>query len=124
MPHAGDAPWQKYGDRMNSRTMRRRFVAALFRGLAVVWPILSGLLAIIVVLGIAVGRIERWSVGESIYFAFVSALTVGYGDFAPEAAASRLLAVLIGICGVLTTAVLAAVAVKALPSSDGTGADA
>ncbi len=109
---------------MNSRTMRRRFFAGLFHGLAVVWPILSGLLAMIVVLGITAGLIERWSVGQSIYFAFVSGLTIGYGDLAPKAPASRVLAVLIGLCGVLTTAVVAAVAVKALPPQDGTGHDA
>ena len=109
---------------MDSRTTRRRFFAGLFHGLAVVWPILSGLLAIIVVLGIVVGLVEHWSVGEGIYFAFVSGLTIGYGDLAPKAHVSRVLAVLIGLCGVLTTAVVAAVAVKALPSPDGTGRDA
>ena len=42
-----------------------------------------GLLAIIAGLGLVIGLIEGWSVQESIYFAFVSGLTIGYGDFAP-----------------------------------------
>jgi hypothetical protein len=104
---------------MDSRTMRRRFFAGLFNGLRVVWPILSGLVALIVVLGLIVGLIERWSVQESIYFAFVSGLTIGYGDLAPASLASRALAIAIGLCGVLVTALLAAIAVKALPSVDG-----
>jgi hypothetical protein len=104
---------------MDSRTMRRRFFAGLFNGLRVVWPILSGLVALIVVLGLIVGLIERWSVQESIYFAFVSGLTIGYGDLAPDSLASRALAIAIGLCGVLVTALLAAIAVKALPSVDG-----
>jgi Na+-translocating ferredoxin:NAD+ oxidoreductase RnfE subunit len=99
---------------MDSRTMRRNFVAGLFVGLRVVWPILSGLLLLIVALGLVIGRIEGWSVSESVYFAFVSGLTIGYGDLAPKTVLTRLLAILIGICGVLLTALVAAVAVRAL----------
>jgi hypothetical protein len=85
----------------------------LFAGLRVVWPVLSGLLTTIVALGLAIGLIEGWSVQESIYFAFVSGLTIGYGDFAPQTLGTRALAIVIGICGVLLTALVAAVAVKA-----------
>ncbi len=106
---------------MDSRTMRRRFFAGLFTGLRVVWPVLSGLATLIVALGLIVGLIERWSVEEAIYFAFVSGLTIGYGDLAPESLTSRALAIVIGLCGVLFTALLAAVAVKALATSQGDG---
>ena len=99
---------------MNARRLRRKFGAGLWVGLQVVWPILSGLLGLIVVLGLAVGMLEGWSVQESIYFAFVSGLTIGYGDFAPSTLLARALAVSIGVCGVLFTAMLAAVAVEAL----------
>ena len=99
---------------MPSRTMRRAFLSGLFTGLGVVWPILSGLLAVIAALGLLIGLLEGWSVQESIYFAFVSGLTIVYGDFAPSRLAPRALAILIGLCGVLLTAVVAAVAVRAL----------
>ena len=98
---------------MGSRTMRRNFVVGLFGGLRVVWPILSGLLSLIVVLGLVIGRIERWTISESVYFAFVSGLTIGYGDLAPKTVLTRSLAILIGMCGVLLTALVAAVAVRA-----------
>ena len=78
------------------------------------WPILSLLLVTIAALGLIVGFLEGWSVQESIYFAFVSGLTIGYGDFAPKTFLARMLSILIGMCGVLLTAVVAAVAVKAL----------
>ena len=65
---------------MNPRVLRRRFLVGLFTGLRVVWPILSALLALIVALGVAAGLVEGWSLQESIYFAFVSGLTIGYGD--------------------------------------------
>ena len=99
---------------MDSRTLRRNFLVGLFAGLRVVWPILSGLLLLIVALGLVIGRIERWTITESVYFAFVSGLTIGYGDLAPKTVLTRLLAILIGICGVLVTALVAAVAVRAL----------
>jgi hypothetical protein len=99
---------------MDSRTMRRDFAVGLLVGLRVVWPVLSALLGIIVALGVVIGLIEGWSVQESIYFAFVSGLTIGYGDLAPKTLLTRMLAILIGVCGVLLTALVAAVAVKAL----------
>ncbi|HWP10451.1 MAG TPA: potassium channel family protein [Ramlibacter sp.] len=99
---------------MDTSTIRRSFFAGLFTGLRVVWPVLSGLLVVIVALGVVIGLIEGWSLQESIYFAFVSGLTIGYGDLAPKTLLTRTLAVLIGICGVLLTGLVAAVAVRAL----------
>ena len=103
-----------------SRALRRHFLSGLFTGLSVVWPILSVLLGLMVALGLLIGLREGWSIQESIYFAFVSGLTIGYGDLAPKTLLARSLAILIGVCGVLFTALLAAVAVKALAAaSDG-----
>ena len=102
---------------MDSRTLRRHFVAGLFTGLRVVWPILSVLLGLIIALGLVIGLVEGWSVNESIYFAFVSGLTIGYGDLAPKSLLTRVLAILIGVCGVLVTALVAAIAVKALTAA-------
>jgi hypothetical protein len=102
---------------MDSRTLRRNFVAGLLTGLRVVWPILSVLLGLIIALGLVIGLLEGWSVHESIYFAFVSGLTIGYGDLAPKSLLTRALAILIGVCGVVLTALVAAVAVKALTAA-------
>ena len=96
-------------------------MAGLSEGLRVVWPILSGLLALIVTLGVAAGLAEGWSVQESVYFSFVSGLTIGYGDFAPKTLLGRALAIFIGVCGILVTALVAAVAVKALTDVQGGG---
>jgi hypothetical protein len=97
--------------------MRRMFLAGLLAGLRVVWPILSALLAIIVGLGILIGVLEGWKLHEGIYFAFVSGLTIGYGDFAPKMFSTRMMAIVIGICGLLLTALVAAVAVKSLTNA-------
>jgi hypothetical protein len=124
MPRADHAArrWTRRSETfMDSRTMRRSFFAHLFTALGVVWPILSGLLVLMTTFGLIVGAIEEWSVGESLYFAFVSGLTIGYGDLAPEAPLSRVFAILIGLCGILLTALVAAVAVKALPAPSDSG---
>jgi hypothetical protein len=102
---------------MDSSAMRREFAAGMLTGLRVVWPVLSVLLGAMVALGLVVGRLEGWSALESIYFAFVSGLTIGYADLAPKTGLARLLAISIGICGVLLTALVAAVAVKALTAA-------
>lgn len=102
---------------MDPKALRRSFIRGLATGLRVVWPILSGLVGVIVVLGMVVGLLEGWSVQESIYFSFVTGLTIGYGDFAPKMLLGRVLAVLIGACGILLTGLVAAVAVKALTAA-------
>ena len=102
---------------MNPRILRRKFVVGLFDGLRIVWPILSALLVLIVTLGVLAGLREGWSLQESVYFSFVSGLTIGYGDFAPKTLLGRTLSIIIGICGALVIAVVAAVAVKALTSA-------
>lgn len=98
----------------SSRELRRAFLRALLVGIRVVWPVLSLIIFTIAGLGIAVGWIEGWTIGESLYFAFVTGLTIGFGDLVPESLLARALAVLIGLCGILLTALVAAVAVKAL----------
>jgi len=47
---------------MDSRTLRREFVAGMLLGLRVVWPILSALLLVIVALGLLIGVFEGWSI--------------------------------------------------------------
>lgn len=102
---------------MDPRALRRSFLRELVTGLRVIWPILSILLGLIVALGLVVGLLEGWSIQEAIYFAFVSGLTIGYGDFAPKLLLTRALAIVIGACGIVVTALIAAIAVKALTSA-------
>jgi hypothetical protein len=70
-------------------------------------------------LGILFAVIERWPLGDGLYFAFVSGLTIGYGDLVPQAALARILAVSIALCGVLFAALVAAVGVRALQAALG-----
>jgi len=107
---------------LTPRDVRRRFFKRLLAELKVVWPILSALLLLIAALGLVIGLIEGWSVSESIYFAFVSGLTIGYGDYAAKTVVTRLLSLVIGACGILLTGLVAAMAVRAL-NTDRRGQD-
>ena len=100
--------------RRNTHALRLQFLRDLWTGLRVVWPILSALIGTMFLLGAVVGFCEGWRLQDSIYFAFVSGLTIGYGDLVPTRLFTRVLTIGIGLCGVLLTAVLAAIAVKAL----------
>lgn len=97
-----------------ARALWRSFLSRLWGGLRVIWPIVASLVALMLALGIAVGKCEGWTLEESVYFTFVSGLTIGYGDFVPTLLVSRILTILIGVCGLLLTALLAAISVKAM----------
>jgi hypothetical protein len=99
---------------MNPRTMRRQFLADLWAGVRVVWPILSALLILMLALGTVIGLIEEWRLVDALYFAFVTGLTIGYGDLVPKLLLSRVLAVVIGMTGILLTGLVAAIGVQAL----------
>ena len=77
------------------------------------WPLLGLLTMVIALLGLLVGRIESWSYFDSIYWAFITATTVGYGDIRPKQRLSRVLAILIAFTGVTFTGLFVALAIGA-----------
>ena len=102
---------------MTSDQMRKHFFAELLKGLKVVWPILFTLIGAMLATGFVVCGLENWSQGDGIYFAFVSGLTIGYGDLVPTHPVSRVLAVMIGFVGILLIGLVTAVGVRALDST-------
>lgn len=94
--------------------VRKRFYQELLAPLPIVWPVFSGLLGVMIGLGLLVAHLEGWRLLDGVYFAFVTGLTVGYGDLTPTLPASRVAAIVIGFIGVLMSALLAAIGVRAL----------
>ena len=97
-----------------SSILRRYFLAALWKELGIVWPILSGLICFQLALGVAIGLYEGWRVRDAAYFTFVTGLTIGYGDLVPSHIVTRIASLLIGFSGILVTGLIAAVGVRAL----------
>jgi len=90
------------------------FVVVLARRLLDVGPVLVLLLLFIVGLAVWIGRREGWTVSDSVYFGFVTATTVGYGDFRPTRRAGKALAIVVAYLGLIQIGIIVALAVKAV----------
>ena len=86
-------------------------------GLLLLSPVIIFLLGAIILLGLAVGRKEGWTKFNSVYFAFITATTVGYGDMPPTTKASKVYAILIAGVGLILTGLVVAVALHAVEST-------
>ena len=86
-------------------------------GLLLLSPVIIFLLGAIILLGLAVGRKEGWTKFNSVYFAFITATTVGYGDMPPTTKPSKVYAILIAGVGLILTGLVVAVALHAVEST-------
>jgi hypothetical protein len=98
--------------------IRRLFFIALVKQVRLLWPVLSGILVVMIGSGLVIGRIEDWRIDETLYFTFVTGLTIGYGDLTPKHISARLLALVIGLAGIILTGLVAAISVQALKATD------
>jgi voltage-gated potassium channel len=89
------------------------FVQIFLVGLWLAAPLLLSFVLVIVALGLLVGKKESWSKFDSLYWAFITATTVGYGDIRPLRPLSRILSVLIAFLGLIFTGIMVALAIHA-----------
>ena len=94
--------------------MRRRFVVAIVHAIHITWPVLSAILAMQIAMGLLIGFVEGWPVGDAVYFTFVTGLTIGYGDIVPRQGLTRALAIGVGVSGLFLTGLVAGIAVYAM----------
>ncbi len=90
------------------------FIKIFWIGIQFISPILIALLCFIILLGHFVGKLEGWSRIDTLYYSFITATTVGYGDFPPRRNRSKLLAIMIAFFGLLLSGIIVAVALNAL----------
>lgn len=90
-----------------------QFINLFFYGIGLAAPLLIFLMFIIILLGQIVGKRESWDRFDSLYWAFITATTVGYGDFRPTKPLPRVLSVLIAFIGVIFTGIVVALAINA-----------
>jgi voltage-gated potassium channel len=81
--------------------------------LLLAWPLLGFIALLITTLGVIVGVSETWKPFDAIYWAFITATTVGYGDIRPKNRFSRCVSVLIALVGVTFTGIIVALAINA-----------
>ena len=72
------------------------------------------LLALVVLNAILIALVEGISIGDSVYFSFITAFTIGYGDIAPLTIIGRVLSVVIGFIGIIFTGLVVAISARAI----------
>jgi hypothetical protein len=93
------------------------FSRHFFRAIWHVKVVILMLVALMVASAGAVTLVEKMPFGNSLYFAFVTGLTIGYGDIVVKTSFGRLVALLIGFVGILFTGLMVAVLVLAVRES-------
>ena len=73
-----------------------------------------GLFFVIILSGILISRFDHVSLEDSIYFAFITALTVGFGDVTPKSRGARVVSIFLAFLGLILVGIAVAVAVHAL----------
>jgi len=89
------------------------FIELFLYGLMSAAPLLLFFVVIITVIGQVAGRKEGWTRLDSLYWSFITATTVGYGDFRPSQKLTKLLAIFIAFCGLIFTGIIVALAIHA-----------
>jgi voltage-gated potassium channel len=95
------------------------YLQIFFMALKLASPLLASSALLIVLLGMIVGMRESWGRLDSIYWAYITATTVGYGDIRPTTPASKILSILISLVGMTFTGILVALAVYAATTAMG-----
>lgn len=72
-------------------------------------PFLLLFVSAIVLLGQIVARIEKWNKFDGLYWSFITATTVGYGDIRPTKKVSKSLSILISLIGLMSTGLVIAI---------------
>ena len=90
------------------------FLTLFFEGLVFVSPLLIAIALLITLLGQIVGQRESWKRFDALYWAFITATTVGYGDIRPMGRLSKGLSVFIALVGMIFTGIMVALAINAV----------
>jgi hypothetical protein len=95
-------------------TLMRAFVRAFARYALYIREVIVSLILLIVLGGVTISQVEDIPLGEAVYFAFITGLSIGYGDISPSTGWGRLISVSIGLVGMLFVGISVAIATRAL----------
>ena len=62
-------------------------------------------------------HIEKMPFEDALYFSFITGLTIGYGDIVVKTPFARLIAVLLGLIGIIFTGMMVAAAIRSVEKS-------
>ena len=95
------------------------YLQLFYLGLKLASPLLIFAALLIILLGMIVGMRESWGRFDAVYWAFITATTVGYGDIRPIRPLSKALSILIALIGMTFTGILVALAIYAATTAMG-----
>ena len=93
------------------------FLRYFFLSAGMISPVLVFFILLIVVLSLIVKRFENWKRFDALYWGFITALTVGYGDIKPRHKVSKVIALFIAVSGIMFTGILVSVTILSLNKS-------
>jgi voltage-gated potassium channel len=92
--------------------------------ISLIWTVRGtiGAILLLITLGSIVFAAEgfgngKHSFGDALYLAFITALTIGYGDLTPDGTAGKITAICLGGLGIVLTGIVVAAMIKALERS-------
>ena len=92
-----------------------KFLELFATGLFLVSPVLIFLSGLIFLIARFIYKIEKWqNYSKSLYFTFITALTVGYGNTVPSSGRGRFLSIVSAFVGVVLTGVIVSVALNSV----------
>lgn len=90
------------------------FLTHYLEGIYHLWPILLFMLAAIGMLGLHVGRLERWHPADAVYYALVCATSLGSSVLTPTKHRTKWLTVVISLVGVLFVGLIVSIGLEAV----------
>lgn len=94
-----------------------RFTYYFFGLLRSAIRIILALLLLIVLGGLVMAPLEKLSIWNSLYLAFNTALTIGYGDPAPSTSIGKIICIFLGVIGLVFMGLVVAASIKAMERS-------
>lgn len=88
------------------------FIELFLLSLYLVMPLLIFLLTLIGLLGGCASYCEKWNVFDGLYWALITATTVGYGDIRPIQKLTKIISILMALTGMVLTGIIIAVALN------------
>lgn len=88
------------------------FLKRFLHCLGHVYGIIIFLNLFIVTLGILFGVIEEIGPFKGIYFSYVSALAIGYGDIVPHTILGRFISIVLGVIGIVLFGIIVGISTR------------
>ena len=90
------------------------FIRTFIRYALYVREVIGSSVLLIAFAGFTISKLEGIRLSDGLYFAFITALSVGYGDITPKTTLGKIVSVGIGLVGVFFVGITVAIATRAL----------